>query len=199
MTMEVITKTYPAPNMNVHEALRYAGCARENFEMLELLRSCVDEAESLFIYKVCYCILDTKIQDNICDFGYFSVQSEKLAKNLSGCEHVLLFAATVGTALDRLIAKHTRLSPARAVMLQALGSERVESLCDMFCMEFELENRIALKPRFSPGYGDLSLDVQKDIFSVLNCPKNIGVYLNDSLLMSPSKSVTAFAGIGGNI
>lgn len=197
--MEVITKAYPAPNINVREALRYAGCGSESIEMLELLHSCVDEAESLFIYKVCYCILDAKIQDGICDFGFFSVQSEKLAKNLSGCGQVLLFSATVGTALDRLIAKHTRLSPARAVMLQALGSERVESLCDMFCMDFQLENSIALKPRFSPGYGDLSLDVQKDIFSVLNCPKNIGVYLNDSLLMSPSKSVTAFAGIGGNI
>ncbi len=197
--MEVMTKTYPAPNINVREALRYAGCARGNYEMLELLHSCVDEAESLFIYKVCYCILDAKIQDGICNFGHFSVQSEKLAKNLSGCNRVLLFSATVGTALDRLIAKHTRLSPSRAVMLQALGSERVESLCDMFCMDFELKNSIALKPRFSPGYGDLALDVQNDIFRILNCQKHIGVYLNDSLLMSPSKSVTAFAGIGGNI
>ncbi len=197
--MEVITKTYPAPNINVREALRYAGCARGDFEMLDLLHNCVDEAEPLFTYKVCYCILDAIIQGDICDFGLFSVQSEKLSKNLSGCGQVILFSATVGTALDRLIAKHTRLSPSRAVMLQALGSERVESLCDMFCMNFEIENNTVLKPRFSPGYGDLSLNVQKDIFSVLNCQKNIGVYLNDSLLMSPSKSVTAFAGIGGNI
>ncbi|MBQ8003736.1 MAG: Vitamin B12 dependent methionine synthase activation subunit [Oscillospiraceae bacterium] len=167
--------------------------------MLELFHSCVDEAEPFLIYKVCYCVLDAKVHNAVCDFGYFSVQSEKLAKNLSGCERVILFAATVGTVLDRLIAKYSRLSPSRAVMLQALGTERVESLCDMFCMDFEIENNTVLKPRFSPGYGDLSLDVQNDIFSVLNCQKNIGIYLNDSLLMSPSKSVTAFAGIGGNI
>ncbi|MBQ4315976.1 MAG: Vitamin B12 dependent methionine synthase activation subunit [Oscillospiraceae bacterium] len=183
----------------MHETLRYAGCGAEDCEMLALLRSCADEAQSLFTYKVCYCILDAKIQGDLCDFGHFSVQSETLAKNLSGCERVLLFTATVGTALDRLIAKYVRLSPARAVMLQALGTERVESLCNIFCKNFEEENNVVLKPRFSPGYGDLSLDTQKDIFSVLNCPKNIGVYLNDSLLMSPSKSVTAFAGIGGNI
>jgi len=30
---------------------------------------------------------------------------------------------------------------------------------------------------------------------VLDCAKKIGLTLNDSLLMSPSKSVTAFAGI----
>ena len=183
----------------MREALRYAGCARGNYEMLELFNSCVDEAESLLKYKVCYCVLDAKVHNGICDFDYFSVQSEKLAKNLSGCERVLLFAATIGTAFDRIIAKYTQLSPSRAVMFQALGTERVESLCDMFCMDFQFENSVVLKPRFSPGYGDFPLSVQKDIFSVLNCPKNIGVYLNDSLLMSPSKSVTAFAGIGGNI
>ena len=193
--MEVITKTYPAPEINVREALRYAGCSTDSRDMLTLLGNCIDEAQELFTYKVCYCILDTKIQNSICDFGYFSVQSEKLAKNLSGCGRVLLFFATVGMAIDRLIAKYTRLSPSRAVMLQALGTERVESLCDMFCRDFEAGNSTSLKPRFSPGYGDLPLDVQKDIFSVLNCRKNIGAYLNDSLLMSPSKSVTAFAGI----
>ncbi|MBQ2742957.1 MAG: Vitamin B12 dependent methionine synthase activation subunit [Oscillospiraceae bacterium] len=197
--MEVITKAFCAPVINECEALRYAGCSGENDEMLELFHSCVDEAESLLKYNVCYCVLNAKIQGDLCDFGHFSVRSEKLAKNLYGCEHVLLFCATVGTALDRLIAKYVRLSPARAVMLQALGTERVESLCDIFCEDFGIDNSVVLKPRFSPGYGDLSLDTQKDIFSVLNCPKNIGVYLNDSLLMSPSKSVTAFAGIGGNI
>ena len=197
--MEVITKTYPAPDINESEVLRYAGCGPKSREMPALLHSCANEAESLFIYKVCYCILNSEIKGDICDFEHFSVQSETLAKNLSGCRRVLLFSATVGTAFDRLIAKHTRLSPSRAVMLQALGSERVESLCNMFCKDFEIENNISLKPRFSPGYGDLPLSIQKDIFSVLNCRKNIGVYLNDSLLMSPSKSVTAFAGIGGNI
>lgn len=33
------------------------------------------------------------------------------------------------------------------------------------------------------------------IFSLLDCPKRIGVTLGDTLLMSPSKSVTAFIGI----
>ena len=43
--------------------------------------------------------------------------------------------------------------------------------------------------------GDVPLAVQRDIFSVLDCPRQIGLSLNDSLLMSPSKSVTAFVGL----
>ena len=53
-----------------------------------------------------------------------------------------------------------------------------------------------LRPRFSPGYGDLPLELQKDVFRVLDCPRKIGLSLNESLLMSPSKSVTAIIGIG---
>ena len=54
---------------------------------------------------------------------------------------------------------------------------------------------VFLKPRFSPGYGDLPLSMQTDIFRVLDCPRKVGLTLNNSLLMSPSKSVTAIMGI----
>lgn len=81
------------------------------------------------------------------------------------------------------------------MIFQAIGAERIEALCDIFCADISKEKGVLLKPRFSPGYGDLSIEVQQDVFSVLNCGKKIGLYLNESMLMSPSKSVTAFAGI----
>ena len=52
--------------------------------------------------------------------------------------------------------------------------------------------------KIHPGYGDLPLALQKDIFRVLDCPKRIGLTLNESLLMSPSKSVTALIGVSGS-
>ena len=110
----------------------------------------------------------------------------------------MIFAATIGVEIDRLITKYSRLSPAKAFCCQAIGAERVEELCDDFCESVNEKLGAGgemLKPRFSPGYGDLPLETQKMIFSLLDCPKRIGVTLGDSLLMSPSKSVTAFAGI----
>ena len=92
--------------------------------------------------------------------------------------------------------RYTSLSPAKALFFQAIGAERIESLCDTFCAELK-ENGLQLRPRFSPGYGDLPLDLQKDLFRVLDCSRKIGLTLNESLLMSPSKSVTAIIGIGG--
>ena len=83
-------------------------------------------------------------------------------------------------------------------MLQALGAERIESLCDRFCADFE--NEVSLlgkktRPRYSAGYGDFPIEMQFPICEALNSAKKIGVFVNESLLLSPSKSVTAIIGI----
>ena len=117
------------------------------------------------------------------------------ALRYAGCREAVLFAATVGVGLDRLIARYGAVAPSRAVMLQAIGAERIEALCDVFCNTLAVEENRALRPRFSPGYGDLPLDTQREIFRVLDCQRKIGLTLNDSLLMSPTKSVTAIVGL----
>lgn len=195
MNTVVLSKTYPEPPFCEKEILRYAGCREADEEVRTLLQACIREAEGRFSYKVCYRIAPVTVEEGVCDFGAFRLPSKHLAANLSGCKEVLLFAATVGVEMDRLIAKYGRISPAKALLFQAIGAERIEALCDAFCKEMAKETGANLRPRFSPGYGDLPLEAQKDLFAVLDCGKRIGLSLNDSLLMSPSKSVTAFAGI----
>lgn len=194
----ILTKSYSPPPICEKEILRYAGCKSVDNETLKLLKTCIDETQDIIKYKVCYCVLPVKTCDKTCDFFHFKILSGQLAKRLSGCKSVLLFGATLGIELDRLIAKYGKTSPAKALVIQALGAERIEALCDTFCNEFCAENKVSLRPRFSPGYADLSLEYQKDIFKILDCPRKIGLSLNESLLMSPSKSVTAFAGITEN-
>ena len=192
----IYTKNYPAPEVNVKEALRYAGGGD-----VALIYECIKEADEKFSYKVCYAIVDIVLCGDSVDLGFASTVSKNLAKNLAGCTKAVVFAATVGTEIDRLIGKYNLLSPSKAVCLQALGSERVESLCDSFEDSIkeeisETNGEMHFRPRFSPGYGDLSLEFQKEIFRLLDCPRRIGVSLGESLLMSPSKSVTAIIGFG---
>ncbi|MBQ9914542.1 MAG: Vitamin B12 dependent methionine synthase activation subunit [Clostridia bacterium] len=188
-------KTFPAPPICQREILRYAGCREADAETLSLMENCLLEAENKLSYRVCYEVFPVEICGKCCDFGAFSVNSEQLAKLLSDCRQVIVFGATVGIGLDRLIQKYSRISPAKALMLQAIGTERIEALCDAFCEFLQKEKKLTLRPRFSPGYGDLPLEIQGDIFTQLNCEKQIGLFLNDSLLMSPTKSVTAFLGV----
>ena len=194
MISNVTVKSYPQPPIDISEAIRYAGGGSSE-EILSLARSCSEEINGKLRGSVCYVILNVEMKGDVCDFGVFRVTSENLAKNLRGAERVILFGATVGVEIDRLIAKYSKSSQTRAVMLAGLGGERIEALCDSFCADMEKELNVKLKPRFSPGYGDLDISLQREIFRVLDCPRRIGLCLTESMLMTPSKSVTAFVGI----
>ncbi len=185
--MVILKKTYDAPAFNEKEILRYAGCKTADESTMKLLSDCIEVSKNAFTYNVCYTCVPI-------DFVFSKTDSKSLGKNLSGCDSAVIFGATVGVEIDRLIAKYGRISPAKAVMLQAIGAERIESLCDLFNDEIKRMYKNT-RPRFSPGYGDLPVELQKDIFRLLDCPKNIGLSLNDSMMMSPSKSVTAIIGV----
>ena len=197
MSSVIINKVYSEPPLCEREILRYAGCREADAAIAALLAECLEEAKDKLAYKVCYRELPLALEGDVCDLGSLRVRSADLAKSLRECERVILFAATVGVGIDRLIARYTRLSPARALLLGAFGAERIEALCDAFCADVEREYGCLARPRFSPGYGDLPLEAQKDIFRLLDCERQIGLTLGDSLLMSPTKSVTALVGLGG--
>lgn len=192
----ILCKNFKEPPVETKEILRYAGCRAAEPEVATLLNACLQEALPKLVYRVCYRELELQITGDCCDFESFQLHSRQLAKNLKGCRKAVIFAATVGVELDRLIAKYGRISPAKGFMLQALGAERIESLCNAFCAELETAYNIPLRPRFSPGYGDLPLQSQTQLFAQLDCERKIGLTLNSSLLMSPSKSVTAIVGLG---
>ncbi len=195
MSVVILRKTFPPPAFCETDIVRYAGCKQSDTATTELLQTCIREATDVFTYNVCYRDVPVTINDGDCDFGIFRLHSADLAQTLNGCETAVVFAATVGVGIDRLIAKYGRISPTKALLFQAIGTERIEALCDTFCADIEYERNIKLTSRFSPGYGDLPLTTQTDIFAVLNCEKQIGLTLTDSLLMSPSKSVTAIVGV----
>ena len=189
----VFVKSYVLPPINKREALRYAG-VRSLDECSSELLSRLDEAIEIIngrlSPRVCYCELDI----SECDFGC----SLDIKKNLRNSHSVIFFAATLGVELDRLISKYSVISPATALLIGALGNERIEALCDCFngeMRELKLLNGESLRPRFSAGYGDLPLEYQKNIFALLDPPSHIGLTLNESYLMSPTKSVTALIGV----
>lgn len=192
-------RIYRPPEYDRREIFRYAGVPTPGADMEQLLDSCLRDVDGRLTWRVCYREFPATLRGDTLDLTFWKTTSVDLRKNLAGCDSVVLFAATVGVELDRLIARFSRVSPAKALMLQAIGSERIEALCDLFDREIRAEKQALgqnTRPRFSPGYGDVPLEAQRAIFSVLDCSKTIGLTLNESLLMSPSKSVTALIGVG---
>ena len=197
---DINIKEYPAPEVNRREILRYMQAKQGNSELEALIDRGLKLSLDKLSYKVCYTELPISERDGILDLGFATTGSRDLKKCLDGCNSIILFAATVGIELDRLILRYSRIEPSVALCLQAIGAERAEALCDAFCDDMKsiyASEGKALCPRFSAGYGDLPLSLQRDIIITLQAPQKIGVSLNQSLLMSPSKSVTAIVGIKG--
>ena len=104
---------------------------------------------------------------------------------------------TIGGGADRLIAS-SRMYPSKALALDAAASALTEALCNR--LNAELREQAAaegkfLRPRYSAGFGDFTLEYQKYFVDILNSPKNIGVALRNGTMMFPTKSVSALIGI----
>ena len=194
----IFVRSYDAPEYDMGEIMRYAGIKEKNNEMEALINASISEIKGKLSYKICFGEFSLSFLEDYIDLGFAKTESEKLKINLRGCHKAIAFAATLGIELDRMIARYSHTSPAKALIFQAIGAERIEALCNSFCRDLAEEKALVgekLRPRFSPGYGDLSLDIQKDIFRALDCPRRIGLTLCESMMMSPSKSVTAIIGI----
>lgn len=115
---------------------------------------------------------------------------------LAGCDRAVLLACTLGARFDaKLLAIQAR-DMAKAVIYDALGSAFVEAGCDQ--AERDIAARfpdLFLTDRFSPGYGDLPLDIQPALCAALDTGRRLGVTVTPSLLMNPVKSVTAVIGL----
>ena len=127
-----------------------------------------------------------------------STESANLHKNLFGCERAILLAVTVGIGIDRLIARANIVSMADAAIYQAVGASLVESYCNDVNAKIKAdaeERGYYVRARFSPGYGDFALEHQRNFERLLDMPKTAGISLSGSLLMTPSKSITAVIGL----
>lgn len=111
---------------------------------------------------------------------------------------VIFLCGTLGAAFDAWQRKLAVMSAADAYLAQLIGLDAVEKLMDELerkaKSEVEVEGK-RLMPRRSPGYGDLPLELSREIIALLDATKKIGVSITDSNLLVPSKSVTALCEI----
>ncbi|HZJ75421.1 MAG TPA: vitamin B12 dependent-methionine synthase activation domain-containing protein [Clostridia bacterium] len=117
---------------------------------------------------------------------------------LHACDRSLIFCATLGADVDALIRQWQVRDISFALALDACANLAVESLCDIkndaIKIEYEL-NELYVTDRFSPGYGDFPLETQSSLCAALDTARKIGVFLSESNLMIPQKSITAVIGI----
>lgn len=185
----------------LQETLRYLGYKREqpDSQVRALLGECMEELSQVVTLRHMKREVSLTLSgEATVSTELFTTESRNLARNLKGCDRLLVFAATVGIGADQLIQRYERFRISRAVTLQAMAAAMIEEYCDCLNREWKESYRkqgLYLRPRFSPGYGDFPLECQKALTGGLETAKRIGLTLTDSLIMMPSKSVTAVIGI----
>ena len=183
------------------EAVRYLGYGNHavDEDTLLLIESSFQELSEAADKRIVYRIFNLCLADgDELMIDGLKIKSHSLSRNLKGCEAVFLLGATLGTRVDLLLRRYAVGEMARSVTLQACAAALLEEYLDKWQEERRAELAETgqyLRPRFSPGYGDFSILCQEPILRMLDTAKTIGLSMTDGYMLTPSKSVTALAGI----
>lgn len=185
--------------LNIMEALRYLGAGNNPPE--ELRREAAAVASQLtralrprYVYRV-YPISHIP-EGAVLDGSGVTLPGETARRMLEDCGQAALLLCTLGAGFETMLRAQQARDMSRAVLLDACGSAWVEAGCGE--AERELSARFPgryLTDRFSPGYGDLPLALQPALCAALDGWRRLGVQVTGSLLMNPTKSVSAVIGL----
>lgn len=183
--------------MNKKEVLRYlrTSSKTDSEQILSLVDKACEDIENAAAPKTLYRVFDCEVSETGVTLGGVEFKSAHLADNLKGCKRVALFGATLGTGVDRLISAASLTNVALAMAYQAAGAAKIEEVCDELEETVKSVLGVSLRQRYSPGYFDLKIETQKEVFALLELTKRTGITLTKTLEMLPTKSVTGFMGI----
>jgi hypothetical protein len=185
------------------EVLRYLGYRRKQ-ELTEEVSILVDDlmlevqeqSQARYFYQVYDLTLDEKTQSVQLTQTDLVLQSKKIYQHLKHAKKVVLLAATLGIEIERKIRLYEVSEMTKAFILDAACVDYIEKICDLAEVEIAAKfPNYTLNRRFSPGYGDLSLDVQPQFLKTLGADRKLGLTLTETHLMIPRKSVTAIIGL----
>lgn len=155
-------------------------------EQISMVRKAIDEVKSVarpvFAVKY-YTIADCPINLN------FRSLSDLFAK--SGSDSVAFMISTLGRAVDSRIDKLKDTDASRMLLIDAAANAYIEEVTNDYQKKLQLNEQTF---RFAPGYGDVPLSLQKEIFDNIPDATKIGLTLDDGFLMHPFKSMTGIIG-----
>ncbi|MBP5433149.1 vitamin B12 dependent-methionine synthase activation domain-containing protein [Ruminococcus sp.] len=190
MELQPISKT---------EAARYMGVRGEpDSAVLELLDRAEKQVREALRPKYVYIETDISMTEEGVLLGAMTepLTGEDIRRHLKGCDKAVLLAATLSQEADKFIRQAAVTNMAYSLALDCICSAAIEQVCER--AEEEIFSKLSAPYRtwrFSPGYGDLPLTLQRGFLLALNAQRRIGLTVTDSSLLIPSKSVTAVIGI----
>lgn len=186
--------------LNRKEALRYLGY--RNNEPDEKVTALMDECEQLImktaVPRYIYRILGFSTGNDGVAFDNTSLvlPGESIKKHLYKCDAAVCMAVTLSEGIDRQLRVLQLSDMAKAVVFDSMASVAVEQVCDKVEELLREEYPQYYQTfRFGIGYGDLPIQMQDAFLRVVDAPRKIGLNVNSSHMLTPTKSVTAVVGL----
>lgn len=126
-------------------------------------------------------------------------KSKDLSSLLLASKEGFVVVCTLGHEITSVINDYQKEAElACALYADKIASDAVENLIEyvshVLLHRFFDTNKYKLTRRYSPGYGDLSLDKQRELFSLFEA-EELEVSLNAKNFMIPEKSISCLVGV----
>jgi 5-methyltetrahydrofolate--homocysteine methyltransferase len=181
--------------INITETLYYLGFRGTVPEtpIMSAIKKCEDKLLDTINPQYTYKIADIS---DIKTPSHPLLVGEDIHDLLKDCQKAVFFCCTLGNSADRLIVYAGAYDISDQLYTDALANAAIEQVCDMLQQKIASDySEYEQTMRFSPGYGDYPLALQPEILKFLDAKKRIGVTVTDSLLMTPTKSVSDVIGL----
>lgn len=183
------------------EVLRYLGYKNQKIQqsLNDLIDECIKEVQGYIKPKYIFEIYDIKKSKDKIELisSILTFRGKDIINHLKDSKKCVVMAVTLGNDIDTKIRYYEKFNLTKALILDACATSAVENLCDK--VQEDIKNKaksinMGITFRYSPGYGDFSIDIQKDIISSLEANKKIGLSSTENYILIPRKSVTAVIG-----
>lgn len=188
--------------INKEEVLRYLGYKGQNINdnIMEIIEECRKEIKKIITPRVIY-------RYNTIDIKEYGVEvlntnliltGNDIKNHLKNSRECVLMAVTLGNDIEKKTRLYEKTNLTKALILDACATTAVEEVCDSIeetVKEYVKVKGMDITFRYSPGYGDLPLDIQNSFLRALDAQKLIGLTVSENNLLFPRKSVTAIIGI----
>ncbi len=185
------------------EALRYLGYAGQQVDDALLARFhaladiCERDIEPTYAWEIFDIDVDAAIQVTLKDCGLVLLGAD-ISRHLTGAKKVALMACTLGMDSEREYRRLAAISPADATMFGSCCSALVEAAANAAekqVVAAAAQAGLVTNWRYSPGYGDLPLDVQPAFLRALDAQRRLGITVTATNMLVPVKSITAVIGL----
>lgn len=178
-------------------ALKYLGYHQQIIdEKLNcLIDECIEEIDQMSSFKATYRKFPLSFHPLRIDELNLNLDYPDLNQLFKNCHEIVLISCTLGIQIDRKEHYYSHIDMTKATVLDAVASSYLETKCD----EYENEQFIGKRTyRFCPGYGNVPIELNKELARIMESYKKIGLTVQKSNILLPQKSMIGLIGLGDN-